>query len=381
MLAKYALEQSATHFIKNDTKRNAIQNYIQKAHTLTEHYKSLEIKQQELFFAQQLNLQHQQNIQMAQSAGKNKPYLNTTYWNFQNARNDMNMQGIQQWLTELHHWSLQGYQVVMGLRKEATGQELIYHVQDVNGTYHYTLNENQYLKLLANNPLGMNYASTSQLEQVIAQGTPLADLFKLQVDATQKNLSKVDSWSQQERHGQILKTSLKSDVLYQYLMKNAGSDFQDSQGRTLHSRIYELYSQLRAQYKWVENPDGSIKSSGRNGSIFFSATRQNAVNNFISKYVTANLHKDNTAFYKTGDAIQDNYTLIENKVGKAVVSISTIRRAVEGIAQLGGIKSVSDLKQALIQMFTYSGSDAFSKKIQEGAKKVAEKNIKELFKS
>ena len=379
MPEKYIIEHSATYFIQNDSKRVAVQNYIQKANQLKIQYESLEARQRELSFAKQLNTQHQQNIQMAYANGKNKPYVNSTYWNFQDSRNDVNMQDIQIWLNDLHRWSLQGYQVIVGLRKEITGQDLIYHIQDSNGSYHYSLNEDQYLKLLANNPIGMNYASTSQLEQAAAGGVPMADLFKLRVNATQQNLSKVDAWSQQQGHQQIMKASLKKDVLYQYLMQNGGV-IQEG-GKTLHSRIYELYSQLRAQYEWVENSDGSIKSSRRKGETFFSATRQNAVNNFIAKYVAANLHKDNTAFYKTGDAIQDNYTLIENKVGNAVVSISTIRRAVEGIATLGGIKSADMLKKELINMFTYSGKDAFSKKLQEGAKKVAERAIKDLFKS
>lgn len=379
MPENYIIERSATFLIQNSAKQGAIQNYIQRAGQLDKEYNNLQTRQVQLSFAKQLNLQHQQNIQMAYANGKTKPYVNTTYWNFQDSRNDANMQDIQVWLNDLHRWSLQGYQVIVGLRKEVTGQDLIYHIQDSSGSYHYTLNEDQYLKLLAQNPVGMNYASTSQLEQAAAGGVPMADLFKLQVKATQTNLSQVDIWSQQQGHQQMIKSSLKQDVLYQYLMQNGGV-IQEG-GKTLHSRIYELYSQLRAQYEWAENPDGSIKSSGRKGDIFFSATRKNAVDNFIAKYTGSNLHKDNTAFYKTGDAIQDNHTLIENKVGNAVVSVSTIRRAIRDIAALGGIKSAAELKKELINLFTYSGKDAFSKKLQDGAKNAAIKAIRELFKS
>lgn len=379
MPTNYIAEKSASLFIKNDVKRTAIQNYIQKAKQLDDQYIALQARQKELLFAQQLNLEHQKKMQIAVQNNQNNPYVNSTYWDFQKNKNDNNnLQMIQQWLNELHHWSLQGYQVVMGMRKTVTGQEFVYHIQDESGSYHYTLNENQYLRLLASNQLSMSYATVNQLEEAAKGGIPLADLFKLQVNATQKNLSSVDKWSQQKGRGEILKAGLKNDALYQFLYEE-DNIIRDENGRVLHSRIYELYSQLSSTYRWVRNPDGSIKGTNDKKNTFFSKTRANAVRSFISKYKEANLHKDNTAFYKTGDAIQDNYTLIENKVGKAVVSVSTIRRAIKDIAALGGVKSVAELKKELINLFTYSGKDAFSRKIQEGAKNVAVKAIKELF--
>lgn len=372
-MLNYLAEQSATRFIKNDDKRQQVQNYINQAYDLKLQYQKLNNEQKELFFAKQIQKIHKQN-----RANGLDSYVSQAFSNFQNSKEDnFNYQMIQIWLNKLHQWALKGYKVTVGLRKIVTGQELIYHIQDANYTVSYQLTEEQYLSLLEQNNINMNYASTEALDQVIKDGLPMADLFKLSVGATKSKLQNLLN-EKPDLNGKILSGNLKKDALYQYLLNQ--KSIKDKQGRILHSRIYELHSQLSAYYEWDRESDGSIKGPENSKDYFFTKTRKNAVDNFINKYIAANMHKDTIAYYKTGDAIQNENTLIENKVGNAVVSVSTIRKAIDQISNLKNIISQKEFKQALIDLYTYKGSKDFEQKIQRGAYNVAVKSINKLFK-
>ena len=384
MERQHIAKESALNFIKNNEKRQNIHKYIQTAKRLTKEYVLLEQEQQKFFYAKNLATKHRENIKNAAKNNK-KTYLNTTYNNFQSSQSVETAVKIQDWLKKLKKWGLEGYKVIMGLRKEITNQELIYHIQDTKHEYSYVLNEEQYLKLLENNSLSMSYASLESLEKIIAEGPPdnsetdafMADLFKLQVNATQAKV-------QQVLEPNFNKAELANDAVYQYLLHgDNGKPFLTKENKQKteqenkdkedinHARLYELYSQISAHYnKWERNEDGTFKK----------IKDKRTLKSFIQKYIAAKLDKDNTAFYKTGDAIQDNMTLIENKVGNAVVSISTIRRAIQGISLLEEKTDKKELEKELIEMFTYSGTEKFAKSIQMGAKNFAEKNIKELFK-
>lgn len=378
MPIQYLAEQSA-NYMSQDIRLQRIYDYISQAKTLNAQYTTLHNRQKDLQFAQQILTIHQENRKT-----NAKAYVNVAYWDFHKQKKYIQEYNqIQTWLTDLHHWSLRGYKLIISMRKDVTNQELIYHIQDTSHSFSYTLTESQYLRLLSQNDISMTYAGTSSLEDAAKGEKPLGDLFKLNVGATQNILSQIDEWSQQKGKGLIPKANLKQDVLYQYLMQDKGV-IKTDRGDTSHSRIYELHSQLSAAYEWSRNPDGSIqgpediKKKGKS-KFFFTKTRENAVAGFIQKYIQANMHKDNIAFYKTGDAIQDNKTLIENKVGKAVISIQTIKNAIQEIASLS-TTSKEKLRKGLIQLFTYSGGDSFSRKIQDGAKNFAIKSINSIFK-
>ena len=383
MTIQYLAEQSATRFIAQDHKRAQIQRYIGQAQQLQSEYNMLNQQQHDLLYAGQLMSVHQQNRQTAAATNSSKPYVNAAFWDIQNEKQKIkNYQQIQQWLTKLHHWALRGYKVIVQMRKTITGQELIYHIQDTNNSFSYTLTESQYLRLLAGNNINMTYASTSQLEAVINKGMPMGDLFKLSINATQSKIKDVSQWSQRKGKGAISGSSLKNDALYQYLLYKYGGTITSFNGGVSHSRIYELHSQIAASHQWQKNKDGGIAfpRERKKNSFFFTSKRSGEVTRFANKYIKAGMHKDTIAFYKTGDAIQNDRTLIENKVGNAVVSIQTIRKAIDTIASFGSLTSKEQLKKAFINLFTYSGSKSFEKKIQDGARKFAVKQINELFK-
>ena len=71
--------------------------------------------------------------------------------------------------------------------------------------------------------------------------------------------------------------------------------------------------------------------------------------------------------------------LIENKVGNAVISLQTIRKAINSIASLKG-QSLENIKNSFIQLFTKKPVGELTKSIQEGAYNKAVKSINELFK-
>ena len=319
---------------------------------------------------------------------KKKTTINVAYNIYKNQNNNNAI--VQYYLTSLQKWAIDSYKIVMGLRKEITEQDFIYHIQDGANKYSYTLNENQFLQLLQSNEMSMSYAKVESLDKVIKEGVPLANLFKLQVNAGQKKLNKM---MQAENGESIQRIELGKDALYQYLLNTkevmdfftiSSTDENGSERKKIsHSRLYEMYSQLSnmSKFKWVKDSNGMITYPEKNkgSKYFFNLKRETDIFEWIQKYAQSELIRDTTAFYKTGDAIQDNRTLIENKVGNAVVSVSTIYNAIKGIADLATITDKKKLESALKGLYTYKGK-GFAEEIQSGASRTAKKAIASLFK-
>lgn len=283
-------------------------------------------------------------------------------------------------LKKINNWGVNGYRVVVQMRRTVTGQELIYHVQTDDHSLSYTLNEQQFLDLLSSNTAGLNYASWEKVEK---QGAPQLSLFKLNVGASKTKMKKMFN------HAPTI--NLKRDALYQYLVNTKAIsqknkwDTENHSEYAYHARIAELHSQLLASYTWILNNNGGVAFPRKNGpkdksGYFITEERKRLVDLFIKQYKKEGLHADKDAFYETGDATLNEAILIENKVGNAVVSISTIKNAIESIASLRGA-SKEQMRARFIEMFTKHNSGRLTKKIQEGAYKTAVESINTLFKS
>lgn len=292
-------------------------------------------------------------------------------------------------LKEIHQWSLKGYKVIVQTRQTVTGQELIYHIQDTDHKIVKILNEEQFLSLLESNNIGLNYANWEKIKEASSRGVPKLDLLKLNVQATKKNLNKIAETAPT--------INLKRDALYKYLVDNKAisraftktdkdSGEEVSTEYSYHARLSELHSQLLARYRWMYNKEGGVsspkKGKGDKTGFFFSENRRKLVDAFVNIYKKEGLHKDTDAFYQVGDAVLDEKTLIENKVGNAVVSVSTIKHAVAAIASLKGA-TTEKMKQTFLNLFTKDPKTGtyLTKKIQEGAYKKAVKEISELLKT
>ena len=303
----------------------------------------------------------------------------------QQKRNIVNKKAIQLLLNRLKNTGIEGYQVIVQLRETVTGQELIYHIHTRQGNKDmlaYTLTENEYIELLKGQSLGGSYGESmwNKLQKAKQEGTSFvaSDFFNLQVGGTEKNLSKVAKNKSEP-------INLSKDILYQYLLiadKNKAA-ILDKDGKTNYSRLAELHSQLSANYEWRRDSSGTILPPPPNSEskFFFTMKRQKVVDAFIGAYKKSNLHADTDKFYETGDAILNDEVLIENKVGNARISLSTIRNAIEAIAELQGA-SMERFKQGFIAMFTKSPKKGgLAEKLQKGAYETALESIQNLFKS
>ena len=279
--------------------------------------------------------------------------------------------------SKMHRWGLRSYQVITQLRSTITGQDIIYHVQDTAHTVSYTLSEKQFLQLVASNGIGKGRRSWDKIEQAIQAGDPALDLFTLQVGAsTEKKI--------QEKTGvDTPAVHLTKDALYQYLIQNRAIVNRKT-GNLDYARIAELHSQLLAKYKWQKDSEGNAVFPKEDKSKYlFTQERQRIVDIFTRLYTREKLHRDTDSFYKSGDATLDENTLIENKVGKkAVISLKTLRGAIEDIAALKGV-SRETLKQELIKLFTSAPKTGryLTQMLQEGAYNKAVESINKLFTS
>ena len=279
--------------------------------------------------------------------------------------------------SKMHRWGLRSYQVITKLRSTITGQDIIYHVQDAAHTVSYTLSEKQFLQLVASNGVGKGRHSWDRIEQAIRNGEPALDLFTLQVGASSEK--KI-----QEKTGvDTPAVKLTKDALYQYLIQTRAV-ISEKTGNLDYARIAELHSQLLAKYKWQTGSEGNITFPREDESkYFFTQERRKIVDIFTRLYKREKLHRDTDTFYESGDAILDENTLIENKVGKkAVISLKTLRGAIEDIAALKGV-SRETLRQELIKLFTSAPKTGryLTQMLQEGAYNKAVESINKLFTS
>ena len=263
---------------------------------------------------------------------------------------------------------------LMSFRDFVTGeQRLIYDIMGAD-SFSYRLTEDQFLELLTGDLTVYHSMNWSEL----ASKGNLFNLLKLQVADPSKNndLKNIGT-----------KHNLKEDILYRYLTQH--DKFNEGYGNPVEelkqSRLYELYDQLRYSLDWKLVDDGRVMSPEEvdmegETDFFFSQDRESEVDSFIANYISAKMHRDTVAFYRTGDAIADALTIIENKIGgSAVVSISTISNAIDKLNGLNNNKynqSASALKKRIKAILTYSDQKhKFANEIQKGAKKAAEAAI------
>lgn len=371
MPENYIRKQTADTVVQTSSLER-VNSLINNAYQLNEEAKSLDI---ELEKTQSLRQSIQQHRTQLRRMYKENPDQAFEEWTSQKEAITANKQ-IESVFSRMHKWGLRSYQVITQLRNTITGQDIIYHVQDAKHTVSYTLSEEQFLKLVASNSIGKGRLSWKEIEQAIQQGVPPLDLFTLQVGATSEkkiqNITKVETPSIQ----------LNKDALYQYLIQTRAV-LNERTGGVSYARIAELHSQLLAKYKWQKDSNGNTAfPKNSSNKYFFSQERQRLVDTFVRLYKKEKLHKDTDEFYKSGDATLNENTLIENKVGRAVVSLRTIKNAIRDIAALKGVDKEA-LRQGLIQIFTSAPQTGryLTQTLQEGAYNKAVESINKLFRS
>ena len=370
MPENYIIKQTADTVVQASP-LTRVNHLINNAYQLNEEANLLDT---ELKNTQSLQQSIQQHRTQLRRMYKENPDQAFEEWTSQKEVITANKQ-MESVFSRMHKWGLKSYQVITQLRNTITGQDIIYHVQDAKHTASYTLNEEQFLKLVASNSIGKGRLSWAGIEQAIQEGVPPLELFTLQVGASSKN--KI-----QKRTGVETPTiQLNNDAIYQYLIQKRAI-LDEQTGNISYSRIAELHSQLLARYKWQKDSKGNtaFPKSNSSNKYFFSQERQKLVDTFIRLYKKEKLHKDTDEFYKSGDATLNENTLIENKVGRAAVSLKTIRNAIKDIAALKGVNKEA-LRQGLIQLFTNAPQTGryLTQMLQEGAYNKAVESINKLF--
>jgi hypothetical protein len=381
MILQHLKENSATALIQGPN-RQAIQVQIGKAIIINNQYEKLESEQLQLGIGNKMISAHQGKMSAMKTLRTVRDY-------------STNAEGIQKWLKKLQQWALKGYKVIVTLRNLVTKQELVYHILDSNKSFVYEINETQFLELLSQKGIDFGRKGWSGVEEAINKGVPMGDIFELRVDVSgrgKQGQTALGAWAEENVKAES-RRAIKNDAIYNYLLaKNKlPSSYKDSlyteKGNPKHSRIFELYDQLTYSFKWDTDSSNTILKpkageSHDSTGFFFSEQRRKDVDDFISSYIGANLHKDTSEFYQAGDTTQDQNVIIENKVRGATVSIRTIRNAIKDIAGLGAITSPSELKARFMQIFTSKGNtNALAAELQNAADKKAKEEIEKLFKS
>ena len=276
----------------------------------------------------------------------------------------------QQYLVKLKRWALEGYREIVSFRTFVTGgQKLVYHVKD--GAHSFQVSEEEYINLLSQGNIktwtrSWDKVTKENLNSILSLEVSSPKLRQPQQQSTPMYIGK--------RYGEE-----NQDALWRYLKMNK-KGLPDS-------RLYELYDQLRfAMYKDIsyERPISEELFEARAGNgIYFSGQKiAKNIDDFMSQYIDAGLHKDTDAFYTSGDSVMENsdgtYTMVENKLAGATVSIRTIKNAIHTLAgYVQNPASKADLINNLQNFYAKSGtSGPFADAIYNAGLQEAKDGIK-----
>ena len=281
----------------------------------------------------------------------------------------------QRYLTRLKSWALEGYKEIVSFRTFITGgQQLVYDVKD--GAYTYRLTEEEYLQLLS---AGNVKTWTQNWDSKSLSAGNLNNILALEVAHPSGTLKDVQATPMYLRNYK----NTEADALYKYLNDTVySSDFP-------MSRIYELYDQLRfSMFSDVSKESPITKDIFEvrfKKNFKIANVKVDGLDNFVELYKEAGLHKDTDAFYKMGDTVEFNgrghYTLVENKLAGATVSIRTIKNAIDGLYSIVNMpNSKSAMAQKLKEFYTNKSGHGLAEAIQKGARREAELGIERTFK-
>lgn len=364
-ILSYAAEQSVQHSQFNEITQEFLRHrsIIGKLHT--DYYKTIEPEMSTTFNTMaKLGESNQATVQNTiRMLYDNEKLITAEYT------------AAQRYLTRLKSWALEGYKEIVSFRTFITGgQQLVYDVKD--GAYTYRLTEEEYLQLLS---AGNVKTWTQHWDSKSLSAGNLNNILALEVAHPSGTLKDVQATPMYLRNYK----NTEADALYKYLNDTVySSDFP-------MSRIYELYDQLRfSMFSDVS------KESPITKDIFEARFKKNfkianvkvdGLDNFVELYKEAGLHKDTDAFYKMGDTVEFNgrghYTLVENKLAGATVSIRTIKNAIDGLYSIVNMpNSKSAMAQKLKEFYTNKGGHGLAEAIQKGARREAELGIERTFK-
>lgn len=364
-ILSYAAEQSVQHSQFNEITQEFLRHrsIIGKLHT--DYYKTIEPEMSTTFNTMaKLGESNQATVQNTiRMLYDNEKLITAEYT------------AAQRYLTRLKSWALEGYKEIVSFRTFITGgQQLVYDVKD--GAYTYRLTEEEYLQLLS---AGNVKTWTQNWDSKSLSAGNLNNILALEVAHPSGTLKDVQATPMYLRNYK----NTEADALYKYLNDTVySSDFP-------MSRIYELYDQLRfSMFSDIS------KESPITKDIFEARFKKNfkianvkvdGLDNFVELYKEAGLHKDTDAFYKMGDTVEFNgrghYTLVENKLAGATVSIRTIKNAIDGLYSIVNMpNSKSAMAQKLKEFYTNKGGHGLAEAIQKGARREAELGIERTFK-
>lgn len=364
-ILSYAAEQSVQHSQFNETTQEFLRHRSIIGKLYTDYYKTILPGMSTTFNTiSKLGESNQATVQNTIRMLYDNEKLITAEYN-----------SAQRYIARLKSWALEGYKEIVSFRTFITGgQQLVYDVKD--GSYTYRLTEEEYLQLLS---AGSVKTWTQNWDSKSLSMGNLNNILALEVAHPSGTLKDVQATPVYLRNYK----NTKADALYKYLNDTVySSDFP-------MSRIYELYDQLRfSMFSDI------LKDSPITKEIFEARFKKNfkianvsvgGLDNFVNLYKEAGLHKDTDAFYKMGDTVEFNgrgrYTLVENKLAGATVSIRTIKNAIDGLYNIVNMpNSKSAMAQKLKEFYTNKRGNEFAEAIQRGARREAELGIERTFK-
>lgn len=318
---------------------------------------------------------------------------NSVLWSL-SSRGDEESLRANKFLIDLGEWTARAYHEVMKLRRAITGQTYTYMILNSKTQVYKTLTEEEYFELLQSTTTPNAWMKLSYSEKNFSDAMSYVNHLRLQIKIP-KGLTKKGAKEAAENKDPTI-VSLQKDALYQYLSTQKVDQRKKSGEKSVLyvSRLFELYSQLlHHRFDETKTGDGQMASSWQMSSsgyvsrptkgaaasnskyrtFFFSDRRGEEVDDFVQNYINAKMHRDPISVYKTGDAIMDACNLIENKVTGGGVSIKTVHKIVQDLANIS-LKDKQHVTEEFIKLFTYAGS-GFAGTIQKEAKDLAVKNI------
>ncbi|MBQ7765131.1 hypothetical protein IJ384_07195 [bacterium] len=349
----------------NDYSTNPVvkqfQNHAQNIKKLQNDYNSLKV-QAESAYNSLTRLRQLQNTMDSEEYLSPQAVVNIVYRNKVNQRQTDEIV-VKQYLDNLKKWGILAYSEIVSFREFITnGQQLQYDIED-GQTHLYRLNEEQYLEMLSGK--NANLFTRNQKWDKVTPDT-LAEILSLQIV---KPLN--------ERFEYTTFIGRSKDSLQRFIYDNYSKQKYQNE-KIYDSRLFEIYSQVR--YKVFSDFHKENLEMPIPEDIF--APKENETRDFINSYIDAKMHKDNIAFYKMGDSIENANVLIENKRVGAGISIRTIKNAIEALYELVNTQKPTKafLRSKLNEIYIQQGKSTFEKSITDGAAKKAKEGIEDILK-
>ena len=138
--AKHAIEQGAAG-LSQQSNAGTIKKYVGDAKGIEREFKEIDIELNNLGLAQKAFRRHERMVKKGVKNAETQAFTTAYRKSKHSQRGVVNEKIVSGILTRMKNNSIEGYSVIVKLRQAVTKQTIVYHLQDSDNEFRYTVNE------------------------------------------------------------------------------------------------------------------------------------------------------------------------------------------------------------------------------------------------